>query len=279
MSLFSIRLLIILTSLLSSIESINEWESEEKFCENILKPCNCFVDAQTNLLSVHCKGDDKINNLDQILKRIAQTIDNIQFDELILENFTQIKMIDFTQIQQVPIKTIRIFDCNHLELLINKNSNKNSTQLANSLIELELAGNIAIDSNRLFEFLYTFSRLRSIILSSINYRKIPVLNHTNKCLPWKRLVFNHRCTKNQKQPLTIDRSDQFINLCNIRWLDLSCMNLQHLNRMAILKLCQHLNATTTKGSELHLDLSYNPLLNIDQWAKDGYDERLLHIEF
>ena len=101
--------------------------------------------------SVHCKGDDKINNLDQILKRIAQTIDNIQFDELILENFTQIKMIDFTQIQQVPIKTIRIFDCNHLELLINKNSNKNSTQLAKSLIELELAGNIAIDSDRLFE--------------------------------------------------------------------------------------------------------------------------------
>ncbi|OTF83488.1 hypothetical protein BLA29_004819 [Euroglyphus maynei] len=260
-------------SAISLIQSLNQWSSEEQFCENLLQPCQCFVDAQTNLLSVHCKGDDRIDDLNQILIRIAQTTDNIQFDELIVENFTQISAMNFGQIQQVPIKTIRIFNCDHMKRLVNENPNPNST-LAQSLLEIELAGNIAIESDQLFEFLYTFSHLRSIILSSINYQRIPVFNRHNECLPWNRLVFNHRCT-NQKQqaPLSINRTDQFINLCNMEWLDLSCMNVQYINRMAILKLCQHLN-TTTSSSQLHLDLSYNPLLNIEQWINGDYDERI-----
>ncbi|KAH9520944.1 hypothetical protein DERF_004622 [Dermatophagoides farinae] len=269
---------------ISSRTSMNQWASEEKFCANILQPCQCFVNAETNLLSVHCKGDERIvnNNLDQILIRIAQTVDDIQFDELILENFTKILAINFTKIQRVPVKTIRIFNCQHLESFSGDDRFNLTSTLAQSLIEIELSGNKAIDSDQLFKFLYTqFPRLQSIILSSINYQQIPVFNRNqnNKCLPWKRLIFNHRCTspEQQRQPIIIEQKDQFIDLCNVRWLDLSCMNLKHINQMAIMKLCQNLNvtSTTTNGRQLHVDLSYNPLLNIDQWTGD--DD--VHIEF
>lgn len=35
---------------ISSRTSMNQWASEEKFCANILQPCQCFVNAETNLL-------------------------------------------------------------------------------------------------------------------------------------------------------------------------------------------------------------------------------------
>lgn len=83
--------------------------------------------------------------------RIAQTVDDIQFDELILENFTKILAINFTKIQRVPVKTIRIFNCQHLERFSGDDRFNLTSTLAQSLIEIELSGNKAIDSDQLFK--------------------------------------------------------------------------------------------------------------------------------
>lgn len=104
-----------------------------------------------NNFSLYCNGNSSNENLDELLLKISKNFVNFTLEELILENFSNTKLIDLNKLSNVQIKCLRIFSFDKLvQFSMDNNDVNDEKSLANYLTEIELFNNTLLDSDSLF---------------------------------------------------------------------------------------------------------------------------------
>lgn len=257
----------------------NQWILEDQLCDQLEQQnnqlCVCKV-GNENLLSLVCnaanlpdKSLDLLNDVFTLINK-NENVSKLQIDAVELIGFLHFNTNE-TNLKKLFLPNV------HVNVLRILNSDKQLVQLIElsenfqtTLHTLYIA-NVNIGTE-VFPFLSQFGQLHSAQFSNLSFE--PVIDSIITTPPnescfnsLRKLSFNYECSP-ITQPTTFIKPGVFKNLCNLSWLDLSCLGLKKVPS-GLLKLNFQSNLKlNTLGNTLTVDLSRNHLISISEGIAD-----------